>query len=49
MNEMADLWFVKVSGGRKSYASLITRPGEQEHTVNLAVSVCAELADVMVQ
>ena len=37
MNESADLWFARETGS-KSYASLLVKPGEEEHVVNLAVS-----------
>ena len=37
MSESVDLWFVR-ERGRKSYASLITRPGDEEHAIDLAVS-----------
>ena len=38
MNESADVWLIREMG-RKSYASLLTKPGEEEHTINLAVSI----------
>ena len=37
MSESTDLWFVRETGS-KSYASLLVKPGETEHAVNLAVS-----------
>ena len=37
MNETADLWFAR-ERSRKSYASLLTKPGDEEHTIDLLVS-----------